>query len=73
MEKVLEQIDSGRICAKFVNHVLGGNTSRFNKEIIPARPRKKRKDDDDELNVNYEEITAKVINDYGFILNGKKY
>ena len=69
MEKVLEQIDSGRICAKFVNHVLGGNTSRFNKEIIPARPRKKRKDDDDELNVNYEEITAKVINDYGFILN----
>ena len=69
MEKVLEQIDSGRICAKFVNHVLGGNTSRFNKEIIPARPRKKRKDDDDELNVNYEEITAKVINDYDFILN----
>ena len=34
IEKTLEQIANSRICAKFVNQVLGGDTSKFQKEII---------------------------------------
>ena len=77
MAKILEQIDNGRVCAKFVNHVLSGDVSKYGKEILPEFPDKKRHssryDDDDNDNgdkkINFGEITQKVIKEYDFVLN----
>ena len=35
IEKILEQIDNSRLCAKFVNQVLGGDVMKFSKEVLP--------------------------------------
>ena len=75
MAKILEQIDNGRVCAKFVNHVLGGDVSKYGKEILPEFPDKKRHsrqdedDNDNDKKMNYGEITQKVIKEYDFVLN----
>lgn len=64
IEKTLEQIDNSRICAKFVNQVLGGDTSKFQKDILPEV----QENQNSSSTVNYDEITKNVINDYNFCL-----
>ena len=64
IEKTLEQIDNSRICAKFVNQVLGCDTSKFQKEILPDI----QENQNSSATVNYDEITKTVIHDYNFCL-----
>lgn len=65
IEKVLEQIDNSRLCAKFVNQVLGGDTSKYQKAILPEET----ENPNTSSNINYEEITQNVIREYNYCLN----
>lgn len=65
IEKTLEQIDNSRICAKFVNQVLGGDTSKYQKPILPEE----NDNPNTSSNINYEEITQDVIKQYNYCLN----
>lgn len=60
--KILAHIDECRIYGKFINEVLGGDTTRFNKNIFP-------KISDKELNFDYELLTKQAINNYKCFLN----
>lgn len=66
IEKILEQIDNSRLCAKFVNQVLGGDVMKFSKEVLP-----KISDTQNNIsaNINYDEIAQSVFNNYDFCLN----
>ena len=56
MRRILHQIDHLRIYGKFVNEVLGGDTTRFENKIFPEQKY------DDEINI--EELSENVIGTY---------
>ena len=56
MRRILQQIEYLRIYAKFVNEVLGGDTTRFTQKIFPEQKY------DDEINI--EELSKDVVNTY---------
>ena len=60
--KYLAKIDEYRYYGKFINEVMGGDITRFDKEIYPIKS-------DKELNFNYELLTRQTINNYKCFLN----
>ena len=61
IRRILHKIDILRAYGYFVNQVLGGDTKRFEKKIIPED-----KFDDE---INYPKLSKEVINDYNYLLN----
>lgn len=66
IEKILEQIDNSRLCAKFVNQVLGGDVIKISKEVLPKILDTQN---NTPANINYDEIAQSVFNNYDFCLN----
>lgn len=65
MGKILEQIDNSRICAKFVNHVLGGDPSKYSKEVIIDI----KDNSPNKTKINFENSVENVIQNYSFVLD----
>ena len=65
IRRILHKIDKLRAYAYFINEVLGGDISRFEKKIIPED-----KYDDE---INYPQISQEVINKYSYLLLNSKF
>ena len=62
IKKLLAHIDEYRIFGKFINEVLGGDTTRFKKKIYPIKS-------DKELKLNYDLLASNTIDNYSCFLN----
>ena len=61
-QKLLYEINDYRIFGKYINQIMGGDTSRFDKKIFP-------KISDKILNLDYEALAKKTIINYSCFLN----
>ena len=61
----MHKIDKLRAYAYFINEVLGGDITRFEKKIIPED-----KYDDE---INYPQLSHEVINNYSYLLKNSKF
>ena len=65
IRRILHKIDKLRAYAYFINEVLGGDITRFEKKIIPED-----KYDDE---INYPQLSHEVINNYSYLLINSKF
>ena len=65
IRRILHKIDKLRAYAYFINEVLGGDITRFEKKIIPED-----KYDDE---INYPQLSHEVINNYSYLLKNSKF
>ena len=60
IRRILHKIDKLRVYGYFINEVLGGDVTRFEKQIIP--------EDKYEEDINYPQILKEVIKKYNYLL-----
>ena len=65
IRRILHKIDKLRAYAYFINEVLGGDITRFEKNIIPED-----KYDDE---INYPKLSQEVINNYTYLLQNSEF
>ena len=68
IKKILEDIDNLRICALFVNHVLGKEPSKYSKKIFEFERQLNNKIDKIKIQKKINEYINIILQNYGFVI-----